>query len=582
MSASETKVCQNCKASFNIDAQDFGFYKKIGVPPPTFCPECRNMRRMAWREYISLYRRKCDLCGKPIITIHAPGGPFTVYCRGCYISDKWDPMDYGRDYDFKKPFFEQYRRLMEAVPRPALTGATNIINSDFSHASVNLKNCFNVFWSYFSEDAQNCYALLLSRNAFDCYVADNSDSVYEVLHSNRMYRVRYGYFSDECLDSSFLYNCVGCSDCFGCVNLRKKKYCLFNEQLSKEEYRTRLTAWDLGSYKKLQEAKKKFRELYLATPHRPAHVLNSQNVTGDIIRDAKNCKTCFSALDGVENCKYLFFGGLSLKDSYDVSVGGDTSELMYETMAITGNNQRIFFSAGGGRSHDVWYCDWVIDSSDMFGCISIRNKKHCILNKQYTKEKYEQLIERIRQQMDEVPYRDKKGRIYKYGEFFPIELSAYAYNETFAFPWYPKTKAEALAEGWQWREPARRSYEVTLVPEELPDHIRDVSDSVTKEIIGCAHRSACADQCATAFRITAEELAFYRDMNITLPRLCPNCRLAERFSWRNGFRLWHRACMCESVGHGHNGRCTNEFETTFAPEKPEIIYCDACYRAEFL
>ena len=46
---SETKQCQNCKKDFIIEPDDFGFYEKIKIPPPTFCPECRMQRRLAWR-----------------------------------------------------------------------------------------------------------------------------------------------------------------------------------------------------------------------------------------------------------------------------------------------------------------------------------------------------------------------------------------------------------------------------------------------------------------------------------------------------------------------------------------------------
>ena len=599
---SETRQCQNCKSSFEIDAQDFGFYEKVKVPPPTWCPECRNMRRLAWREKSSLFRDVCKLCGRAIITIHAPDGPFTVYCRECWRSDKWDSMDYGRDYDFNKPFFSQYRELMEAVPRPALTG-TNLVNSDFTHASLNLKNCHYVFWSYYSEDSQNCYGLLLSRNSYDCYITDNSDHAYESLHSNRLYRVRFGYFADDCLDSAFLYDCVGCSDCFGCINLRKQKYCLFNQKLPKEEYFARVKYWDLGSYHKLKEAKEKFRALYLATPRRYAHVLNSENVTGDIIRDTKDCQTCFSALDGVQNCRYLYFGGLNLKDSQDVSAGGDTSELLYEACNTSGHVYQASFVSGAGNSRDVTYCDWPRDSQDLFGCVSVRNKRYCILNKRYTREEYEALIPKIKEQMNAMPYRDKRGREYRFGEFFPTELSAYAYNENNAFYWYPKTKAEVLAEGWQWREPVLRDYKITLPAEELPDHIQDVKDAVLEETIGCHHQGKCNEQCTTAFRINREELEFYRKMNVALPRLCPNCRDAERLKWRNRFHLWPKRCMCagstssprggasgglqtayrNTAEHFHESRpCPNEFETTYAPDCPEIVYCDKCYKAEFM
>src|SRR3989338_7740375 len=99
----ETKTCQNCKASFVIDASDFQFYEKIKVPPPTFCPECRMVRRMAFRNERALYKRK-DAFGNDVISIYSPDKPFIVYDQNYWWSDKWDALDYGRDYDFSKSF----------------------------------------------------------------------------------------------------------------------------------------------------------------------------------------------------------------------------------------------------------------------------------------------------------------------------------------------------------------------------------------------------------------------------------------------------------------------------------------------
>ena len=64
---SQNVVCQNCKASFAIEPEDFNFYEKIKVPPPSFCPECRLVRRITWRNERSLYKRLCAKTGKEII-----------------------------------------------------------------------------------------------------------------------------------------------------------------------------------------------------------------------------------------------------------------------------------------------------------------------------------------------------------------------------------------------------------------------------------------------------------------------------------------------------------------------------------
>src|SRR3989344_869430 len=96
----ENKNCQNCKKEFTIEHEDFDFYKKISVPPPTFCHECRLQRRLIWRGERSLYKRSCDLCSNSIISIYSKDKPYKVYCRECYHSDQWNPLDYGTEVDF--------------------------------------------------------------------------------------------------------------------------------------------------------------------------------------------------------------------------------------------------------------------------------------------------------------------------------------------------------------------------------------------------------------------------------------------------------------------------------------------------
>ena len=102
---SENRICQNCKQDFVVEVEDFNFYEKIKVPPPTFCPECRKQRRLAWRSERTLYKRKCDLCNKNIIAMYHESVPFSVYCRECWDGDGWDASSFARDYDFSKTFF---------------------------------------------------------------------------------------------------------------------------------------------------------------------------------------------------------------------------------------------------------------------------------------------------------------------------------------------------------------------------------------------------------------------------------------------------------------------------------------------
>src|SRR3989344_4383962 len=93
----ENKICQNCKGNFTIEPDDFSFYEKIKVPPPTFCPECRSVRRMASTNERVLYKRKCDFTGEEIFSMYPQNASFPVYGTAKWYSDEWDPYQYGMD-----------------------------------------------------------------------------------------------------------------------------------------------------------------------------------------------------------------------------------------------------------------------------------------------------------------------------------------------------------------------------------------------------------------------------------------------------------------------------------------------------
>jgi len=588
----ESRICQNCKLEFIIEPDDFSFYEKIKVPPPTWCPECRLIRRLAYREERSLYKDNCDKCGKDIVSLFAPETPFIVYCSPCWWGDDWDAIDYGKDYDFSKPFFLQLYELQKIVPSQG-TNSRNCVNCKYSHGNIRCKDCTFVFGGFQSINCFYCQAAILTRDSMDSDVVWNTDHVYETVNSNGSYNTKFAYFSDECLDCSFLFNCIGCSNCFGCVNLRNQKYCIFNKKYSKEEYQREIKKWDLGSYEIRKQAEKLFWGLYYKMPRRFALIVNSNNVIGDDLKNTKNCKNCFVTRNGIENCKNIFTCGLLLKDSYDVTFGGDTSELLYEVSGST-QAQRSYFARGSNNTVDVEYSENIYGGTNLFGCVKLRQKKYCILNKQYTKEEYEELIPKIKKHMNDMPYVDKKGRIYKYGEFYPSELSMWAYNETWANKYFPLTKEEALEKGYFWRDQEERDLGVTIKSLNLPNHINEVSETILDEIISCEHEGKCNDQCITAFRILPDELKFYRAMKLALPRLCPNCRYYQRLKMVNPPKLYHRKCMCSGrssqngeyqniVEHIHrDDQCQNKFETAINSERKEIVYCEKCYQAEFI
>ncbi len=597
MDKSETKICQNCNKEFTIDASDFEFYAKIKVPAPTFCPECRMIRRMMFRNERAWYKRTCDLCHQNIISLYPSNTPFPVYCQKCWFSDKWDMLNYGKDYDFNKQFFEQFKELIKDFPRISLENDSpeTLINSEYCNDSWDVKDCYLCITAGGgAENLMYCdVGVIHTKDCCDSTWIIRSTNCYWCIDCYDSYNVHFSQNVNNCLDSYFLFDCRNCFNCFGCVGLRNKSYYFFNKPYTKEEYFNKIKSLNLSSYQNILNIKKEFEKHKLNLPHRYALLTGCQNVVGNNVRFSKNCFSCFDAESDIENSKYIVYAGLGLKDSYDVFNAGTNSELFYESISVGYNCSRLFFS------NFIWYDGLNISysqfckySSSLFGCVGLRNKQYCILNKQYTKEEYEQLVPKIIEHMNSMPYIDKKGRVYKYGEFFPPELSPFCYNETIAQEYFPLTKEQALEQGYSWKDSEERNLKIDIKTEDLPDHIKDVKDDIINKIIECQHQGKCNEQCTEAFKIIPQELEFYRKMNLPLPRLCPNCRHYQRLKQRNPLKLWKRKCQCNgekssngvyqnTIQHLHgNESCPNEFETTYAPDRKEIVYCEKCYLAE--
>jgi hypothetical protein len=207
-------------------------------------------------------------------------------------------------------------------------------------------------------------------------------------------------------------------------------------------------------------------------------------------------------------------------------------------------------------SHDCHYSFNCHSSKNLFACAGLRTSEYCILNKQYTKEEYERLVPKIIEKMRAAG---------EWGEFFPVFMSPFAYNETVAQEYFPLTKEEVLQRGWKWREQVDElpKVEKIISASQLPDSIDDVPDDILNWAVEC-------EATKRPFRIIKQELDFYRQMRLPTPRLHPDERHRRRMALRNPRKLWKRQCM----------KCQIPIETTYAPDRPEIVYCEACFLKE--
>src|SRR3989344_464333 len=490
--SSETKTCQNCKQNFVIEPEDFKFYEKMSVPPPTFCPECRFQRRLMFRNERALYKDKCDLCGKDMISVFSPEKPFKVYCSPCWWSDNWDPLESGQEYDPSRNFFEQMKEVQMKSPfMNLIVGYASLVNSDYVNHAGNLKNCYLMYNGDFNENVHYSEMVTNDRDMMDASIVGESELCYEMTNGHKLYKV---FFSEDCNDSHNVY------------------------------------------------------------------------FSGDYVFESKNAHFVYQGRY-IENGRFIQFINLaSVKDAYDYTEWGMGAQRIIDAITTGMQADNIKFSSGVWDSvMNVEYSMYNVSCSNMFGCVNVRKKRYCILNKQYTEEEYKKLRAKIIEDMKARPHVDSKGRVFKYGEFLPYDLSLFAYNESTASWYFPLSKKSVLEQGWRWREPIPLPYKATVKTEDIPDSINDVKDDIVNEVLECL-------ECKGVYRIIDRELNLLRRFGFPLPRKWPNCRYKERLSRINPPRLWDRKC----------DRCGADIKTSYAPERPEKIYCTKCYQEEFI
>ena len=540
------KICKNCEKTFTVFPEDLKFYEHISptsngekfpIPPPTFCPDCRRQRRMSFRNERSLYSRKCDLTGENIISVYSPDKSFKVYQHAKWESDAWDPMDYGRDYNPDTPFFDQFNELQELVPKKALHIPDSMINCDYCNYGGNAENCYLCFAPF---ESQNC---LYSRVPYACQhdVDGEADLMcqycYECISCVNCYECQYCQFCENCKNSAFLIDCTACSNCFGCIGKKHKEYMFLNKQLNKEEYEGKIKGI-LASQEKLTEFEKEFEKIKEAAIYKYARNTQIENSTGEILRGCKNCQDSYD-LFNQEDSRYCELGGEQTHHAYDTTIAGLNMVNAYEQIGSLGCHDSAFL-VYVGENQNCYYCISCRNCKHCFGCEGLKRKEYCIFNKQYKKEEYEKLVAQIIKNMT------KAG---EWGELFPTAISPYAYNESLAFTYFPLDKEEVLSKGWQWKD--------------IEDKV--TTSSPTEDLEVC-------NSCKKHYKLIKQEKDFYAKYQLAKPAKCPNCRYKTRVDAMPPINFWQRQCM--------KSDCQNTFKTTYAPNRPETIYCEDCYLKE--
>jgi hypothetical protein len=586
------QTCSACQSQFTITPEEIKFIDKISpifegkkfpIPAPAICPDCRLRTRTAHRNEQYMYMNKSANTGESLLSLYSPdtdwGKKYKIVTDSEWWSDKWDGTDFGRDFDFNRPFFEQFAELCRDIPHVNLIQVGNE-NSPFTTGTGYCKNCYLINCS---ENSQDCYYGKLVQgctDAMDCSYAYDSELLYECFYVTKCYDCKYVYYSQNSSECWFSENLKGCSNCFLCTNLSNKRYYFMNQPLEKGQYEAKMKEF-LGSAQNVEKAKAILDDMRKKRIHKYATIINSENSTGDFLTGCKNCTDCYDVNDS-EDSKYVTVG-VNVKDNFDCSNMYLKPELSYQVLGTIGT-YNVIFSLYIFNSQDVMYSEFCYNSKNLFGCSGLRKKQYCIFNKQYTKEEYEKLVPKIIEHMQKTTLRNggslTGSSACEWGQYFPVKYSPFGYNETVAQEYLPLTKEQAIAKGYHWKDPDNREYKPQTYS--VPADIKDVKDEITNQVLACKNvlndtsgdalnATEPAKLCGRNYKIIPQELRRLRNLNLPVPTKCPDCRHMDRMKLRNARKLYDRTCA----------KCNATIKTTFAPDRSrsggKIVYCEKCY-----
>jgi hypothetical protein len=529
-----TRTCRISGKEFVITDREIAFlesiaptiaWKKYPLWLPTLCPEERMRRRLSWRNSFSLYKGKCIISGKDIVTSYNPDFWYIGVDQRTWWTEI-ECLEYGIIYSEDQTFFSQYNRLIQKTPLPCLSNSYDINeNSEYVNGTINIKDSYLIFNSFNSQNCEYSETVNTSEHIFDSSYVFDSSYCYDCIGINRCYQCIAVEESEDCQESLFLYDCHWCSFCILSYWLENQKYCIKNKQVTEEEYQS-----FLGSMRsqdgtlKFEVWKNTFEDMK-QNINKGDHIIWSEDCSGRFIKYSKNVENGKN-LTGVEDTMNTWQMNYVTR-CYDCfswgwgSVWSPGAENCYECHGV-------WSSAYGligcwwvwENTRNMYYCYSCIWCQNCFGCVGLRNKSYCILNIQYTKDEYERLINQIIEKMTS----DQE-----WGEYPPSSMSTFGYNESYAMLEFPLTEDEARIRNYKWKSEVI-SYgpsPIQIIPaSRLPENIWDIPDDILSWALECVVSGKY-------YTITRPELEFYRKHHLPIPRKHYDVRRKERFERRS-------------------------------------------------
>ncbi len=566
----ETKKCRISGQEFFVTGKDLEFYdkvspvfgeKKYSIPTPTLSPDERMRQIMCFINQRYLYKIKSCFSNQEIVSNFWLHCPFPVCSVQEWYGDGWNPQEYGKNFTSENTFFSQFQDFISHVPHWALSQWSNNENSEYTNHGQGNKSCYLLLTG--SNNTHVYYATFVyhSTNCVDCEYVKESELCFESTDIQKSYGLFWCRDCSNCTNSYFLSNCTSCQDCFGCCNLVWKRFHIFNQEVSEEKYKEFVSSYLTSSPKDTIKIKKDVASLWQKSVQPSLHGFSNEDVLGDYIYNSSHVWRWFEIknAENIKNCVSL--DGTS--STYDCIMSRNSEWNYYSSLVSHRASYVAFGTAVMGEGSRVYYSDSCVGISDCFACSGLHSHEHhCIMNKPYSVQEYEELAGKI------IDHMRSTG---EWWEFFPHELSPFWYNETVAQEYFPMTGSEVKAKGWNWhteesKMPPLNIY--TPLPISQYDEKLVGYETAQKNIDDLLSSLIVCEVTSKPFKIIKQELVFYIEHHLPIPTKHPDQRHTERMVLRNPRTFFERTCA----------ECQNPIITTYAPERPERVLCENCYR----
>ena len=521
-----THICRISGQEFTITDQEIALLDKLSpiiwgekfsIPLPTISPKVRLERKLPYKNYLSLFKRTDSLTGESIISSYPPESTYTVFSQPHWWGDSWNPLDYGTAYDPEVPITDQIYRIWHEVPVPALDNSyKKLENSEYVSGCGPSKDCYLTSNSAYNERCLYGWFIFRSVNILDAnYITECENCSYSQ-HLWKCYDVHQSWDTSSSSNSWYLYSCDGCQYILGWVWLKNQKYHILGSPCSEEDYKaTRKKIEDDPIFRK--EFEKKVLDHITSVWLETNILTGSTESTGDFCYDSKNTTECYNVGDS-EDVLYIT-ESFKTRDSAHISMWWDGTILSYDSIDVGENISNVYFSVAcwGGAYYNL-YSHKCNNCQYIFGCSWLRNKEYCIFNKQYQKEEWQKIVQKIIQQMQ------NEGT---WWEFLDPKYAPFAYNESLWDTFSPLKKEEALVKWFRWSDRFDAPPEgiTKVIPgDRLPGMISWIPDDVLHWAIQCT-------KTGKLFQIQPLELEIHRKFSIPLPRIHPVERIKLRLGW---------------------------------------------------